>query len=345
VRRLVGHCLLVASAAWAVTTQWSYRVAGSAMFGVLPWIGTVLSVLSLFLLIGGLIIRLPAEDRVRRLFQGLERALIVLVSTFILYGAALAWNARLAATPAVMHQVRVIGLVGGDTDSWAGALHTWVDLRSWRNPGKRERVILYPREREALWVGQPVLVYVRQGGLGLPWVTHIHPDEEERLQAVLQFMPSATWPRKQLIRTYFRRGEYARAITMAREYLATHPMDRHFAAEFAGDLFNASQWPAAVPLLEPFLLGKPEATIYGPLGFAMTRAGRHAEGVALLKKAIALDPDEWWPYYALGYAHFYAGEFPEAAPYFEKVLQFRPNYPEIEERLRTIRARMGDRSR
>ncbi len=76
----------------------------------------------------------------------------------------------------------------------------------------------------------------------------------------------------------------------------------------------------------------------------MTGAGRQVEGVAVLEKAIPLDPDNWWTYCALGYAHFYAGEFADAALWFERVLQLRPNFPEIEERLRTIRSRERDSS-
>jgi tetratricopeptide (TPR) repeat protein len=153
------------------------------------------------------------------------------------------------------------------------------------------------------------------------------------------FSPTASWPRKQLIQIYARRGDYGRAIDMAKAYLAEYPNDRDFAKRFASELFNASHWALAVPLLEPLLQRKADPELYGLLGFAMTRGGGKAEGVALLEKPAALDPNNWWTFYALGYAHFYDGEFPRAVPWFERVLELRPNFPEIEERLRTIRSR------
>jgi tetratricopeptide (TPR) repeat protein len=111
------------------------------------------------------------------------------------------------------------------------------------------------------------------------------------------------------------------------------------------DCAAAHAYHNAVPLLEPFLTRAPGAQVYRNLGFALTRAGRKAEGVDLLKKAISLEPDEWWTYYALGYAYFYEAEFREAAPWFEKVLELRPRFPEIEDRLRQIRAGQGPRSK
>jgi len=75
----------------------------------------------------------------------------------------------------------------------------------------------------------------------------------------------------------------------------------------------------------------------------MTRAGRQAEGVALIKKAIALEPDEGWSGSGLAYAYFYNGELREAEPCFEKLLELRPDFPEIEDRLRAIRGQKAGR--
>src|SRR4029453_17261897 len=80
--RLVRHCLLLGVAVWAVNAQWTYRVPGSAASAFLPWLGTGLSLLTLFLIVGGLIRRLPAEDRVRRFLHKLERVVTFLVLGF-----------------------------------------------------------------------------------------------------------------------------------------------------------------------------------------------------------------------------------------------------------------------
>ena len=342
--RLLRHCLLVGVAVWAVNAQWTYRVPGSAASAVLPWLGTGLSALTLLLMIGGLIGRLPPEDRVRRFLHGLERWVTFLVLGLAVYGAALGFNARFAVAQPEVHASTVVALVGGEPDSTMGAAYAWADLRSWRTAGRTERVILHAWERRTLWAAKRVLVHVRPGRFGLPWIMKIESDEEERLRAVLEYAPTASRPWKELVATFFRRGDHDRAVSLAQEYLAIYPNDRDFAIRFAGDLFSASRWPAAVPILEPFMRGRPDAKLYGLLGFAMTRAGRQAEGVAILERAIPLDPDNWWTYYALGYAHFYAGALAEAAPWFERVLQLRPNFPEIEERLRAIRSRERDSS-
>ncbi|PYM99828.1 MAG: hypothetical protein DME07_18570 [Candidatus Rokuibacteriota bacterium] len=44
-----------------------------------------------------------------------------------------------------------------------------------------------------------------------------------------------------------------------------------------------------------------------------------------------------YSYYMLGYAFYYAGDMAQALPWFERLLEIEPNFPEIQARVREIR--------
>ena len=340
---LIKHLLLVGLCVWALYVQWAYRVPGSAVFVFLPWIGVGLTTLTLLVLVGQVLRRAPPDDPLRRLIHGIEQADSLLILAFCFYSLFLFTNARMASGAAVAQASDILAIGGGEPDAGLTNWYGWADLRSWRDPGRRERLLLYDGERRTLWGGQAVLVDLRRGFFNVPWVAKVEPDEERRLRVILKVTPTASQVWKDLANLQFRRGRHDEALATALEYLKVYPDDDEFAVRLAGDFYSADLWPSAVPLLEPFLTRKPTFQIYRFLGFAMTRAGRQGEGVALIKKAIALEPDEWWSYYVLAYAYFYNGELREAEPWFEKLLELRPDFPEIEGRLRAIRGQKAGR--
>jgi len=183
-----------------------------------------------------------------------------------------------------------------------------------------------------------VLVNYREGFFKQPWIVSIEPDDERRLRAILKVMPTASQLWKRLVDFYFRHGRHDEALATGNEYLKLYPNDYDFAMAVAGALFNINKHPRAVPLLEPFLAKRPTLELHQMLGFAMFAAGRKVEGEALMRKATAMQPDDWNSYYFLGYAHFYTGGQAGALPWFERLLEIAPNFPEIQERVRAIRS-------
>jgi hypothetical protein len=65
------------------------------------------------------------------------------------------------------------------------------ELQSWRRPSGREHVFLHRAEHQRLWVKEPVLVKVREGALGIPWVETIEEDRAVHLRQVLEIAPTA----------------------------------------------------------------------------------------------------------------------------------------------------------
>ena len=221
--------------------------------------------------------------------------------------------------------------------------YAWADLSAWRSPGGVARVLVHDAEHDRLWSGQPVIVRVHPGAFRVEWVERIERDEEKHNRRVLAAVPTASQAWKNLVRFYLDRRRWHEALAAAREYLALYPNDVEFALDTASVFGQARRHADLVTLLEPFVERRPHYMVYNVVGFALGYLGRKQEAVALLRKSIPLDPDNYWAFYHLGYVHAYAGDAAEAVEMFEKVLALRPNFPEIQGQLRQLRPRVKPR--
>ncbi len=331
--KLVGLAILCMA---AVVAEWICRTPGSAPLIFLPWIGIGLTSLIVVAGLVDLSRRASADDQLAGILRVLERVDVVLMLLFIGHAAFLVANAVWSGPAVVTRSSDVLAKGGGQVDS---RLMPWLDLRAWRDgQSSSSRILAYPWEAATLWGGQPVKVSFREGLFKQPWVLRVEPDEERRLRAILDAVPGAGRVRRQLVDLYIRDGRINEALFATYDHMRIYPNDLPFADHVAGAIFNANVHPLAVPLLEPFLAKRPTLELRRNLGFAYFRAGRKDEGVALMKQAIAMRPDDVVSYYFLGYAYFYAGDSANALPWFERLLELEPNYPEIQERVRTIRA-------
>lgn len=324
----------------ATVAECVYRVPGSAPLIFLPWIGLGLTSLGVVTVLVHATREAPPDDQVAGMLRVLERVDIVLIVLFIGHAAFLLVNAVWSDPTVITRSSDVLAKGGGQVDS---RLMPWVDLRPWRDGQSPARVLTYPGEAATLWGGQPVTVSYREGLFKQPWVLRIEPDEERRLRAILDVVPGAGQVRRRLVDLYIRDRRFNEAIFAGFDHLRIYPNDLAFAQHLAGALFNANLHPLAVPFLEPFLATRPTLDVRRDLGFAYFRAGRKAEGVALMKQAIAMQPDDVMSYYFLGYAYFYAGDTASALPWFERLLELEPGYVEIQDRVRAIRSASAPR--
>jgi Flp pilus assembly protein TadD len=80
-----------------------------------------------------------------------------------------------------------------------------------------------------------------------------------------------------------------------------------------------------------------DAEVFMLLGHALASQGQRAEGVALLERARAMQPKNWWPYYALGWAYGGNGEYARAVAAFQKAIELRPGLADAERELQRLR--------
>jgi tetratricopeptide (TPR) repeat protein len=217
-------------------------------------------------------------------------------------------------------------------------------LRSWDDPAQEERLLLHSEERARLWGGQPVVVLVRRGFFGVPWVSAVEPDFEAQSREVLELVPEATGVWKELALFNVRINRLDEARRVAAEYFARFPQSPEFPVHIARILTRRDRFADVAALLSPVAVRHEDADVYMLLGYALGMQGRRVDGLHYLEKARALQPDHWWPHYALGWVHSTHGDTASAVLSFERALQLRPGLPDAEAQLARLRPHVAGRN-
>lgn len=332
-----GYFWWVLGGAMALSIQMVYRVPSQRLSLLFAWVscaGLVLITLSwmsrwLFVTVeSGRIF-----TSLRRLERGAQAGFVLLM----VYSAVLWVNGAGNKAPLEDHAAQVVRVMGAELDLDGIIPLAWVQLTSWRRPSGTERILLRAAESRKLWAGQPVIVQVRRGRLGIPWVVKIERDQEAYARQILEKMPTAVEPWKTLINFLIDHQRWDEAAAKMREYLALYPEDYAFAEGIAAAFGQARRPADLVEILGPFAAKQANYNAYNMVGFALHQLGRREEAVQLLQASIPLEPENFWAYYHLGYVYQAMGQRVEAQAAFEEVLKRRPQFPEIEAALKSLR--------
>jgi tetratricopeptide (TPR) repeat protein len=209
----------------------------------------------------------------------------------------------------------------------------WADLAF--DSGEQRRALLTDDEAEALWGGQPVEVTLRAGALGLQRIEVIARNEEAIHRAVLAVSPDAAASWAGLLRIYAKRQSWPEVMETAKAYLRTSG-DVDPVSVVAAERFQRRDYRRAAELYRLVFERDKSFNGYLYLGWTLANLGQFDEGLPLLRKAVELNSETFWGYYHLAYACKYAGRKTEAAAAFQEVLKRRPDFPEIEQELRSL---------
>jgi tetratricopeptide (TPR) repeat protein len=335
---LARSLAITALGGWGLWVQLTYRRPGTLLF-LLPWLSLGLTALSVVMLVNHVLRWAPRRDAARMLYERVEYWGSLTVLTFCCYGLFLFSNGLRDTSIPRSYRSEVLDIVNGELELNIGGSVpvSWAKLRSWSDPAKTMRILLWENERHRLWVGEAVIVKVREGALGLPWIFGIERDYEKYARDVLALTPTATAGWKALVGFYLQERRWAEAGQLTREYLKIYPEDYQFATISAGTLAQAGQVQEVIMILDPLADRHLDYWLYTTLGIALARVGPSERSVALLKDAIAMQPDSAWPYYLLAQVYEEWGRREEAIPVYEKVLQLEPEFQDARYRLNRIR--------
>jgi Flp pilus assembly protein TadD len=336
---------LAAAGGGSIWAQTVYRAPQSWLTVLLAVLTLATTGLALALWVATVFNALAARPVHRRLVTFGYRACALAVLGFGLWGGFLFANGWLDPSPPVVRPARIAGIAAAGTELGRIAPFTWATVPSWRNAGGPERVLLRGDERWRLWGGQPVVLLVRRGFFGFPWIAAIEPDVDRQGREILAIVPEAAAVWRDLVVFNLRIGRLDEARRAASEYVTRFPGDPEFPVHVADILTARNRFPDVVALLTPVAATHQHAGAFMLLGHALGMQGQRAPGLSYLERAREMDPDNWWPHYALGWVHSAHGDTAGAVRAFDRARQLRPGLVDVEQQLARLRRSPNGRLR
>jgi hypothetical protein len=336
-RATLVHLALVVLGGWSVWAQSVYRAPQPYLTVVLTVLTVAATSLTVLVWLAEVSNALEPRARRRRLARLAYHVCGLTMFGLTFWGLFLFCNGKFDQSDPVAHSTQIAEIAAGETDLGLALPFTWATFPSWRNPGRQERLVLRVGERWRLWGGQPVVLLVRQGLLGVTWISTIEPDIERQSREVLKMAPEAAEVWRDLARFNIRVGRFGEAGRVTGEYVTRFPKDVDFPVYVAHTLTGRDRFADVVTLLTPVAAQHENAAVFMLLGYALGMQRHKAEGLSYLERAREMAPDNWWPHYALGWVYAANGEPTKAVRSFERALELRPGMYDVEERLRTLR--------
>lgn len=332
------HILMIGICGWSLWVQTQYRLLGDFSLLWLPFASIALGILTAVLWLTRLIGKAAIEAGYQKLFAYVQSGAQLFVVGFFIYSVFLLANAQLDTSTPKRLPSQLLEIKRGRFDIGYSIPYYYAKVAGWKDSDGDKWLLINSVEQERLWFKQAVALRLYGGYFGVPWIKHIEPDPEKQLRSALAAAPGASALWKELITHYIQNQQWAEAAQASRELLHVYPNQSQFMEYVAGSLLNARAYDEMLGLLEPVIKRSENYQIFICMGFAMAMRNRKPEGLKLLQRATELEPKDYFGYYALANAHFFTGDKAAALPYYEKVLQMRPRYPEVLERVQMIRA-------
>jgi Tetratricopeptide repeat len=331
------HLALGALGGWSVWAQLIYRTPSRYVTVVLAGVAAACTGLTLAFWLHAMFRGVGATERQVTPVAVAHKTCALALLGFCFYGLFLFTNGKFDVAEPAHYPTEIVRIGMDETEIGVRVPFVWADVRSWRRPGEIERILVRPDERERLWGGQAVVVSVRPGFYGVPWVSRIEADVEKRSREVLAVLPDAGQIRKDLAEFYVRLGRFTEAAMTTRDYAARFPDDRDFPVRIARVLTTRDRFTDVITVLADVEPRREDADVAMLLGYALAMQGRRPEGLALLERARAMQPGNWWPHYALGWAYGAGGDYARAVASFQKAVELRPGLYDAERELQRLR--------
>lgn len=312
----------------AVWMQHEYRLEGSWIFLALPFVGSVLVILSVLMIVNHFAESLPKWDPVRCLLKRLEFSAGIMVRLFV-YGSLLWFANGILDSKRPHYRAAVIESEAWHTMAGLSTPYSWVTLRYRDDPDHPTKVLITWFERMRLWGAQPVSVTIKNGLFGIHAVTAIEQDWGWYGGEILKLAPTATTIMQMKLYFDLTHDRWEEGIEAGKQYLERNPSD-WMTAMVAGELlFQATRYHDSLPFYEHGVKEHPIYTNMQEYGTALNWAGQSPRAAEVLKASIPLDPHNWEAYYHLGYVYGDMSDYEEAIRYFEESLKRRPGSLEV----------------
>jgi tetratricopeptide (TPR) repeat protein len=139
-----------------------------------------------------------------------------------------------------------------------------------------------------------------------------------------------------LINLYSKRNEFDLALEWYDKLLTKFPVESDIGFDLGSQLIDAKRYRQAVIVLRKVLEVRRDYDVLYMLGVALAWAGEKDEAEKYLIEAAELDPTDYRAFYSLGYVYRDTGRYEKAKEAWVRVLKLFPNFPEVENNIRSI---------
>ncbi len=330
------YALLVLLNGLAAIVQSPYRVTSYRTDLLLPLLIWTFGSLTSLLFVKK-VTRRVLSPGLRAKMMILEHALVSVQLLLVFCCVLVYLNGDLGQAASVEHQTRIRRIEQSRLPFGSVLPLTVAHLEAWTDSKKTLRLPLTAYEEGNLWGGEVVRVKVHVGYFEVPWVSSVERDEEYYLNEVIRAIPTAAESWKKLMDYYRARKRWVEVYSTVQGYLKVYPKDYRIAAIIGHQLVTEGFYDQTIELLRYATAGRPTYSDYQALGWALQAKGRTAEGVTFFEASIPLAPDDWEAYFHLGEAYAALGRRKDAIAMYEKVLERRPDFPEIQGVLKQLK--------
>jgi hypothetical protein len=300
---------------------------------------------SLALAAGGVLLAVLVSDlldtvrspELMRALRWIERGALAVVGVFVLLGGVALVNGAADSGPLQEVRAEIQDTGGLILDVGRVTRMGWGDVRRTTPGARTERMLLSSVERRTFFPGQAIVLRMRPGALGLPWVVQVIRDEEALAYHTLLISPNSRISRNTVLRAALKRREWERARVLALDYFDRFrsPEDATNVFDAANDLGIAQQNAAALSILEPLAARHPTGEILGLAGYVHHEARQYERARELLEAAVVKDPG-WLNYYRLGIVYQSLRRYDDSIRALERASAVW-DLPEIRTRIKTVK--------
>jgi tetratricopeptide (TPR) repeat protein len=275
---------------------------------------------------------LESHGPVLFMIKKLKIGSFIMICFYALIASAL-WLNGISLEPVITKTTKIVSISNVNTGTFN---YRHLTVAPWDNEMATRNILLTEADEADLYTGEETEIFVRRGILSFNRVLEIRPDMEKYYFKMLQAAPDSKVAFGGLINLYSKRNEFDLALEWYDKLVTKFPAEYEIGFDLAGKLVDAKRYRQAVVVLKNVVEVKKDYDVLYMLGYALAWAGEKDEAEKYLILATELDPTDFRAFYSLGYVYRDTGRYLKAKEAWAKVLQLLPNFPEVENNIKSL---------
>jgi tetratricopeptide (TPR) repeat protein len=308
------------------------RIIGNVVFTIMPVVGAMTMYLWILFLADEFLHFLAHSRFVTFIIKKVKILSFITVCAYAVIASAL-WLNGISLEPVLTKTTKIISISKVNT----GTFHySSVTVSPWDDDTGGKYIFLTDKDEAGIYTGENAEIFIRKGILSLDRVLEIRRDMESYYFKMLKAAPDSKVAIGGLIRIYTKRNEFDLALEWYDKLLVKFPVEYDIGFDLGGKLIDAKRYRQAVSVLRKVLEAKKDYEVLYMLGYALAWAGEKDEAEKYLIEATELDPTDYRAFYSLGYVYRDTGRSEKAKENWGKVLKLLPNFPEVENNIKSL---------